>query len=115
MPSKSAQVRGARVAQILLGLATGLYVAHLLTAGVAHQTVDTRPDTVAPNSPQAVLAKHRADCWTGDAPADVTLPGHVIWQYPDGRTVHSRELVGPALETVFGDDDLPGRPIAFCR
>lgn len=69
----------------------------------------------AMGSPQAVLAEHAADCWTGEQPDDVESPGAVIWQHPDGRTVYSTTLVGPALDTLFADGDLPGRPIAFCR
>lgn len=68
----------------------------------------------AKGSPAWALAEH-PDCWTGSAPLDVRIPGHVIWQHPDGRTVYSARLTGPALETLFGDGDLPGRAIAFCR
>ena len=72
----------------------------------------------APHTQNAIFADHPVDgqnCWTGDAPKDVVYPGHVIWQHPDGKTVYSKKLVDPALDAIFGDGDLEGRPIAFCR
>lgn len=73
------------------------------------------PPAIAPEQTRAELLIERHDCWTGKAPADVDMPGHVIWQHPDGRTVYSARLVGPALDTIFADGNLPGRAVAFCR
>lgn len=50
----------------------------------------------------------RHDCWTGDAPADVTVPGHVVITLLDGKGestfVGGRRLVGPALDYVLAGD-----------
>ena len=56
------------------------------------------------------------DCWTGRAPRDMTgeVPGHVVATV-SGETTYSAELVGPALESVFGTP-APGLTVhAFCR
>lgn len=78
-----------------------------------HGAEDIRPP--APHSPTAVTAQHPVDgkhCWSSGE--NHPLPGHVIWQHPDGTTVYSKALTGPALDTLFGDGHLAGRPIAFC-
>lgn len=69
----------------------------------------------APTQSRAEVLVERHGCWTGDAPADVEIPGHVVWQHADGRTVYSERLVGPALDTLFGEGNLPGHAVAFCR
>lgn len=50
----------------------------------------------------------RHDCWTGDAPADVTVPGHVVVTLVDEQGestfVGGRRLVGPALDYVLAGD-----------
>jgi hypothetical protein len=86
------------------------YLTHLLTAGP--ERIVSRPPVA--NSAPAMLAEHGDTCWTGEAPADAGIPGHVLWRHPDGETVYSARLVGPALETTFGDGNLPGSPVAFC-
>ena len=86
-----------------------LKVAAWLTAGVDDVT---RP--IAPHSPESVLAKHGDDCWNAGGGGGA-LPGHVVWQHPDGTTVYSKALVGPALDTIFADGDLPGHAVAFCN
>lgn len=92
-----------------------LYATHILVTGLP--TIDAERGDITgsntPGTPAAVLVAH-PDCWTTNAPAGV-IPGHVIWQHPDGRTVYSKALTGPALDTLFGDGDLAGRPVAFCR
>lgn len=101
-----------RNAVVALGLALLAY--HWMTAGLDEVTTPVeRPP--AEGSPSTVFDRHADDCWTGEAPADVDYPGAVIWQHPDGRTVYSTRLVDQALDTLFADGDLPGRPIAFCR
>lgn len=74
---------------------------------------DSAPTLPHQPSRAEVLVERHA-CWTGDAPDNVDVPGHVVWQHPDGRTVYSARLVGPALDTLFADGNLPGRAIAFC-
>lgn len=67
------------------------------------------------DGPSSVLARHADDCWRGSQPPLAAVPGHVIWQRPSGVTTYSARLVGPALNTTFGDGHLAGTPIAFCR
>lgn len=97
--------------------AIALYLAHAFTAGHDNIVgdVESSQENSVQSSPQTAYEKHAEDCWTGDAPADVEYPGHVIWQHPDGTTVYSARLVDDALDAIFGDGDLAGSPIAFCR
>lgn len=97
---------GLKLAVLAVG---GLAV--LLSVGVADEPV-VRPN--APASPAAVLAEH--DCWNGKAPADVGIPPAVVVQYADGTTTYSRELVGAALDYLFGgSESVDFDVIAFCR
>ena len=89
-----------------------LLVSHLVPSTVTYAKPDPAP-VVEPDRATVLVERH--DCWRGEAPDDVDMPGHVVWQHPDGRTVYSARLVGSALDTLFGDGDLAGRPIAFCR
>lgn len=50
-------------------------------------------------------------CWVGDAPADVTVPGHV---WADGKYLGERG-VSRALEQIFDGVDHGMRVQAFCR
>lgn len=96
------------VARFVGGALLGLLLIHWLTAG--HDDIIGQPILEQP-----VKTELREGCWrSGDTP-QASIPGHVIWQHPDGRTVYSKALTGPALDTLFGDGDLPGRAIAFCR
>ena len=56
------------------------------------------------------------DCWTGKAPRDMEgeVPGHVVATV-GGETSYSAELVGPALESVFGTPAPDLTVHAFCR
>lgn len=92
----------------LLGLAIGVYMAHLLTAGIDEQITDHRPvvqsSTLIPES-----------CWRADEAPGAAIPSHVVWERPSGAVTYSKALTGPALDTLFGDGDLPGRALAFCK
>lgn len=100
-------------------LAMGLYLLHLMTAGVDEQTTDRRDQVEiqkvpAKSAPVTIWKRHKGHCWRKDQDPLAEIPGHVIWERPDGRAVYSKALTGPALDTTFGLGDLPGRPIAFC-
>lgn len=109
VPTSVAALKGAAI------VLTAAYVTHAFTAGHDNIIEPVRPPVA--NAPATVLEKHADDCWTGTPPLDQvdTIPGAVIWQHPDGRAVYSTKLVGPALDTLFADGDLPGQPVAFCR
>ncbi len=70
---------------------------------------------VARDSPAAVLGAHEGDCWRGEAPEDVYIPGHVIVRYDDGHTVYSARLVSAALEAAIDGVPAPFDVLAFCR
>lgn len=99
-----------RIVKWLALLAMLAYVTHLLTSGT--DEIVSRP--AVENSAATMLSTYADRCWQGEAPADVVAPGHVLWVHPDGETVYSSDLVGPALDATFGDGKLPGRPLAFC-
>lgn len=105
-------------------LALGAMVATLASDLVT----ETRPPAgdvmaerpTAEGSPSAAMAeaeRRGLTCWHGDAPTRYAeaVPTHVVWQRPSGHAVVSSRLVGPALDTLFGDGSLAGQPIAFCH
>lgn len=99
-------------------VAATLLVAAPMLTGLVDETRPGEARPLAAGSPSAVMAEAEAEgveCWQGEAPDDVDVPGSVVWQYVDGRTVRSARLVQPALEKLFGAGNLPGRPVAFCR
>lgn len=109
------------VATVTLGAAL-VIAPHLVTS----TRVDVRPPSTpsarptADGSPAAALAEAAERdlvCWTSAAPRRFAddIPTHVVWQRPSGRAIVSARLVGPALETLFGDGHLSGRAIAFCH
>jgi len=106
---------------LVVAIFAAIFIQHNGTLNVEEPSSSADASAIrppAPHSPEAVIAKHPVDgdhCWTGEPPKDVEYPGHVIWQKPSGYTVYSAKLVGPALETIFGDGHLAGRAIAFCR
>lgn len=66
----------------------------------------------------ALVVEH--DCWTGEAPADVVTPGHVVVTLRrDDRLVTrygGARLTGRALEHVFGEPDPQVLVVhGFCR
>ena len=89
-------------------------------SSVSTFTVEPEPATErAPRAARALVARH--GCWTSAAgmPADMTgrVPGHVVVTTPgESRPMWSADLVGPALDVVFGDRTRPDLVIhAFCR
>jgi hypothetical protein len=84
----------------------------------------TTPSQLRIDRARQLVATH--DCWTGgdDMPADMLgqFPGHVVVTplptrgEPHPRPTYSADLVGPALDHVFGTDPAPGPVVhAFCR
>jgi hypothetical protein len=73
--------------------------------------VDAGPDYA-----ERMAAKH--DCWKGEQPADVEVPGHVIMRYDGDVAVRylGAKAVGDALEHIFdGKDNGVSDVYAFCR
>lgn len=97
------------------GVAASLLLALIALGGQGGSTDPMEGRPMAPQSPAGMLAAH-PQCWTGEAPPAMRgkIPGHVLWQHTDGRTVYSARLVSPALDSLFSDGTLPGRAVAFC-
>jgi hypothetical protein len=78
--------------------------------------LDLKIEHAAPPAPSIVaglMAKHH--CWSGAAPAGVTVPGHVVVT-THGHTIYSARLVGPALDQTFVRGVDNGLVIhGFCR
>ena len=108
----AATLTARRCLSVALFVGAYLLVAHLVPATMTYAEPQPAP-VVEPTRAEVLAERH--DCWQGEAPEDVDMPGHVVWQHPDGRTVYSARLVGPALDTLFGDGNLAGSPVAFCR
>jgi hypothetical protein len=81
--------------------------------GTATDVMSSRPH--AEGSADALIADH--DCWSGKAPADVTIPGHVVLMR-DGAVAPvygGARMVGLALDQIF-DGKAHGLTVyAFCR
>lgn len=111
--------RVARVPLLLLACAAAYLIpAHSVPdllpprdGGVQQASISASP---SPSAAAHLVQRH--DCWTGAAPGDVTLPGHVVVTLPDGETVYGGErLVGRALAQVFDGADHGLTVHAFCR
>ena len=84
-------------------------VAALLDEQPAAPTVQ-----MAPNPAESLIADH--GCWTGEAPAGVTVPGHVVVTLRVGRTVYGGpRLTGQALEQIVDGKAHGLRVLAFCE
>lgn len=70
--------------------------------------IPERPDPVA-----TLVEAH--DCWTGDAPADVEIPGHVIVTEGGFTYRAGADGVGRALAQIFDGVDHGLDVHAFCR
>jgi hypothetical protein len=121
--------RGFRKGCVTFGaVAAGLIVSHWLTGGQAaiidaeqapHATEQAAPSHIVSliEAKQTRLVES-GQCWTGDAPADVEVPGSVlVVEIVRGERVAMREdhLVGPALEQIFDGVDHDLTILAFCR
>lgn len=108
----AARLAARRCLYLALGVGAFVLGSSLLPTPMEYDDHKALPED---SQSRAEVLVERYGCWSGEAPPDVDMPGHVVWQHADGRTVYSERLVGPALDTLFGDGDLAGRPIAFCR
>ena len=103
----------------LAGFALGMLIVSLIGVSTLQAATADRP--IAPPAPtraQELIEAH--DCWTGAAPADMegVLPGHVVATRAGRQAVHSRRLVGPALDQLFAEPTERTRTLvvhAFCR
>lgn len=99
------------------------FVLTALIAGIAYAwpapTHD--PNAIRQQSGNTVLYDHKDTCWTGQAPADVDVPGHVVIRIDNPR-IHGerwfyggKSFVKTALIDVFQTDILNVHVAAFCR
>lgn len=89
----------------------------LVTILLASYGWANRPPVVTYSQSDPSRAKVLADvhgCWSSGQPP-VPIPGHVVVTRPDGRTVYSARLVGPALDHVFKGAHPRLVVHAFCR
>ena len=68
----------------------------------------------APTATPTLLEVHADECWTGSQPKLADEAGHVIVSLPNGEQRYSKRLVGPALDSLFGDIPADFDVIAFC-
>lgn len=68
-------------------------------------------------TPDARTAPVPHGCWTGEAPKDVKIPGHVWAIIPGGKSgVFGPVWTGKALDQQFGKDSTFGLTVlGFCR
>jgi hypothetical protein len=103
-----------------LGLLLGAVLGGLIGYGLSF-FIEAPPVEPVPGSNQSTLAERlvdQHDCWTGEAPADVNVPGHVVLRYEDDATAtyRGRQGVEDALTQLFdGTDRGVAEVIAFCR
>lgn len=83
---------------------------------MAHNTANMERVETGPTYPERIAAKH--DCWMGEAPANVEVPGHVVVRYEGEVAAKYRgaKAVGEALEQTFDNKDHGIAEVyAFCR
>ena len=121
--------RGFRILRLGRTAFTGAALAAVLTLalfGVMSGDLERGERTSeATSTANAVLVAEELieehDCWSGQAPAarQGSVPGHVIAAVRPGRVpVYSAQLVGPALDQVFGGGSAEHPELvvhAFCR
>ncbi|WP_310964276.1 hypothetical protein [Nocardioides terrisoli] len=66
-----------------------------------------------PGSVSALVRAH--DCWTGSAPDDVSVPGHVVAGRGAGPVYGGARMVHLALDQVFAGTPHGLTVYAFCR
>lgn len=130
-PTVGAQLRRSAVRSTIIFAGFALaYVAGLALTGSTHGVGDL--DYATPESPEAaqVVEAHerdvdraarlveRHDCWTGEAPADVTWPGGVVLSRVDERPrfYSADAVVDGALDHLFTSPDPEVVAVwGFCR
>lgn len=82
-----------------------------LESGTSDQVMEIRPH--AEGSPAELIEQN--DCWTGEAPADVEVPGHVVISTVKGARIAGPRFVNMALEQIFEGTDHNLVVHGFCR
>lgn len=105
------------LAAVVLGVDLGGAEDQVVVDSVAEEDAVAR-DRAADSRATRLMRLH--DCWSGEAPSDVVVPGHVVLtQRLDGALVTSHggeRLVGRALEALFGEGDARVVTVhGFCR
>lgn len=92
-----------------------IVVGAILMAGLYFGNDVERIEPSTPSERQATVVTIPDDCWIGDAPKDVTMPGHV-YATKNGRTAkYGPRVTGQALEQLFDGQDHGLNVHAFCR
>ena len=104
-----------RLLLIALLRASALTLAVVLVAALGHApALGTLDAHSVPQPTEVLLAEH--GCWSGQAPAGVTMPGHVVAARPgQPYRYYGPRVTGEALEQVFGHRDHHLRVAGFCR
>lgn len=92
----------------------GLGAQGSVTTVTGDGTNGARPD--AKGSPSALMADN--DCWTGEAPKGVTIPGHVVIRFEGevSATLRGERAVGIALDHIFTEaNPRVAEVVGFCR
>ena len=102
---------------MLGGFGVGIAIVTLVAppAILEFDRADLPAESASPSRADRLAEKY--DCWTHDAPADMTgkRPGHVVVSTATGRAVYSAALVGRALDQAVGGHDRGLLVHAFCR
>lgn len=99
-----------------LGFVAVAFVGVVSIGELAPTAEPAAADPAAVGSAGRLVDAH--DCWTGDAPANVGVPGHAVvtWPGAPGPAYGGARAVDAALDHLFGDVKTPGLVVhAFCR
>jgi hypothetical protein len=115
--------RAALFSALLAAPVVGFYSATDRDFGVGELGVEAVAPYVAEegdeHAERAARLVERHDCWTGEAPADVEVPGGVVMRLYGGwapRFYASDVMVGSALDHLFTSPNAAiGEVYAFCR
>lgn len=104
-------------ALIMAGFAVALNWSTITSAydNVTSPDASTERAEPPPATAEWLIAAH--DCWTGDAPADVDLPGGVVVRVDGGDAEYSENamVIGAALDAALDGVDNGVEAVAFCR
>lgn len=101
---------------------SALYGACVMSAWAASTSIevervplDRRDIPPIVSTTEALMDKH--DCWFGDAPSDVTVPGHVVVTLLGEiePTYRGERMTAAALNQIFADGPTIGEVHGFCR
>ncbi len=103
---------GGTLLGLILTASSLVHEADMVRAFIGGDTSAASSVTTGPSAADLIAAN---DCWTGEAPADVEVPGHVVVSAEGEARYAGERMVGKALEQLFDGADHGLQVHGFCR